>query len=505
MCRSLALGVMDVMRRLAPLLLAAAACSAAPSAQTGPEQKPEPPGLFGQWRIVALDGRAPAVGRDGRPPVLTFDEHGYGGYAGCNAFGGQGLAHESRFYGGLAMSTAMACGPPLDAQETGVRNLLGGAPRVEWLGPDRVAFVASTRRLELARTGSLPSDRFISPTIPLIGTAWSFGALDGKAIEMPGARSGPILTVEGDRFTLETPCLVADGSWTQTATGAVTLKPDRRTARACNPASRGQSQAWVAAMSGPLRYTNGPNGEILMAGGGHWMVGDLVRRGSSEAASLAGRYEVEGGPTAAQRNGAKPAELILARNAYYLWDGCNHTEGLAIAFERQLYLHGSGLTTLANCLPERIDPRLKPVVLSEPRIGRIPGGLLLSSPAGAVRLRRTGDAPPGSGGVTTRLAPGMRFTLLGDPGGTLTILPGNGFRLTQACGVTEGRWRAAPREPDGAVRFGPDRPAEACERDPAARSIQHAFLGNVDVAIGPNRDIALFAGRFGAVRARLDR
>jgi hypothetical protein len=437
--------------------------------------------------------------------VLTFDEHGYGGYAGCNAFGGQGLAHEGRFYGGLASSTAMACGPPFDAQETGVQRVLGSAPRVEWLGPDRVVFVASTRRLELARTGSLPSDRFASPTMPLIGTAWSFGALDGKAIEMPGSRSGPILTVEGDRFTLETPCLVADGSWSQTGARAATLKPSRRSARACNPASRGQSEAWVAAMSGPLRYGNGPNGEILMAGGGHWMVGDLVRRGSSEATSLVGRYAVEGGPTAAQRNGAKPAELILTRNAYYLWDGCNHTEGLAIAFERQLFLHGSGLTTLANCLPERIDPRLKPIVLSEPRIGRIPGGLLLSSPVGTVRLRRTGDALPGSGGVTTRLAPGMRFTLLGDPGGTLAILPGNGFRLTQPCGVTEGRWRAAPREPDGAVRFGPDRHAEECERDPAARSLQRAFLGNVDVAIGPNRDIALFAGRFGAVRARLDR
>jgi heat shock protein HslJ len=37
---------------------------------------------------------------------------GYGGYAGCNAFGGQGLAHEGRFYGGLAPSTAMGCGAP---------------------------------------------------------------------------------------------------------------------------------------------------------------------------------------------------------------------------------------------------------------------------------------------------------------------------------------------------------------------------------------------------------
>jgi hypothetical protein len=254
----------------------------------------------------------------------------------------------------------------------------------------------------------------------------------------------------------------------------------------------------------PHRYGNGPNGEILLAGGGHWMVGDFVRRGSSEAASLAGRYEVEGGPTAAQRGGAKPPELILTRNFYYLWDGCNRTEGLAIPFERQLFLHGSGVTTLANCLPGRDDAGFKRIILSEPRIGRIPGGLLLSSGAGALRLRRTGDAPPGTGGVTTRLVTGMRFTLLGAPGGTLAMLPGNRFLLTQPCGVTEGRWRAAPGERDGAVRFGPDRHAEACERDPAARPLQNTFIGNVDVAIGPNRDIALFAGRFGAVRARLE-
>jgi hypothetical protein len=257
-------------------------------------------------------------------------------------------------------------------------------------------------------------------------------------------------------------------------------------------------------MRGPLRYVNGANGEILLAGGGHWMVGDFARRGSSEAASLAGRYELEG-PTAAQRVGAKPAELVITRNAYFLWDGCNRTEGLAIAFERQLLLHGSGVSTLANCSASRVDARFKAVVLSEPRVGRISGGLLLSSPAGEIRLRRTGDAPPGTGGVTTTLRPGLNFTLLGEGGGTLAILPGSRFRLTQPCGATEGRWRAAPRETDGNIRFGPERPAEACERDPAARRLQNAFIGNVEVAIGPNRDIALFVGRFGAVRARLER
>jgi hypothetical protein len=100
---------------------------------------------------------------------------------------------------------------------------------------------------------------------------------------------------------------------------------------------------------------------------------------------------------------------------------------VAIAFERQLFFHGSGLTTLANCLPGRDDQRFKHIVQSEPRIGRIPGGLLLSSPAGAVRLRRTGGAPPGTGGVTTHFVAGMRFALLGEQSGTLSILPATAF------------------------------------------------------------------------------
>lgn len=490
------------MRRLVPLLLAMAACSPAKTADAPPAAEPS---LLGEWRIIALDGRVPVAGRGGRLPVLTFYENGYGGYAGCNGFGGQGLAHEGRFYGGPAMSIAMACGAAFDGQEMTVRGLLASAPRTEWRGPDRVALTTSGQRLELSRAGPLSADRQVTAPMPVIGTAWSVGSLDGKPIEMPGARSGPTLTIEGDRFTMETPCLTTEGSWTQTAPGVVTFNPEHRTARTCNSSSRGQSEAWAEAMRGALRYVNGPNGEIVLAGGGHWMVGGLIHRGNSEAAALAGRYEVEGGPTAARRNDAKPPELILTRRAYYLWDGCNHTEGLAIAFERQLFLHSNGLSTLANCMPGRDDPRFERIVLSEPRIGRIPGGLMLSSAAGAIRLRRTGDAPPGTGGVTASLVPGMRFTMLGQGGGTLAILPGDRFRLTQPYGVTEGRWRTAPGERDGGVRFGPERPAEACMRDPAARLLQGVFLGNVEVAIGPNRDIALFVGQFGAARGRLER
>lgn len=145
------------MLRLVPLLLAAACSSAVPVPTA-----PPPTVLLGQWRIVALDGHAPVVRRGGRPSALSFDEYEYGGFAGFNAFGGQVLAHERRLYGGFALSTAMACGAPFDEQETDVQRLLASGLRTDWNGPDRVAFVTSTQRLELARTGPLPSDRFVS-------------------------------------------------------------------------------------------------------------------------------------------------------------------------------------------------------------------------------------------------------------------------------------------------------------------------------------------------------
>lgn len=486
--------------RYIALLLSVADCSANPSTQAVAEDQFS---LSGEWQIAALNGDTLALGHNGQQSVLTFDANGYGGYAGCNGFGGQGLVHEGRFYGGFATSTAMACGTPLDGQESAVQSLLASGPSIEWLGPDRVALAISGQRMELRRSGPLPATRTIAPPIPFIGTYSTFGALDGKTIDMPGARTGPILLVEGDRFTFETPCVVVEGNWSQNGADTVSFSPDVRTPRACNSSSRMHSEDWTGAMQGTLRYVNGPNGEILLAGGGHWMVADLARRGNSEATLLTGRYRIEHGRAATQLNEARPPELILTRNAYYLWDGCNQTEGIAIAFERQLFLHGSGLSTLANCKADSRDGRFKDILLSEPRIGRTPEGLRFSSQVGSVRLRRVGNAPA-TGGVTSRLGAGMRFSLLSEGGGTLEILPGNRFRLSQSCGITEGRWHTAPRDVDGALRFGPDKPVESCQSDQSAQLAQRAFNGNLDVAIGPNGDIALFAGGFGALRARLE-
>ena len=39
------------------------------------EFKPAAPSILGEWRVIALDGQPAVTGRDGRAPVLTFDEH----------------------------------------------------------------------------------------------------------------------------------------------------------------------------------------------------------------------------------------------------------------------------------------------------------------------------------------------------------------------------------------------------------------------------------------------
>jgi len=83
------------MHDVAALVMADAACSAAPSKEL--QSEPSGLGLLGQWRVIAVDGRPAVMGRDGKPSVLTFDGHGYRGYVGCNFFGGLGLTHEGRF------------------------------------------------------------------------------------------------------------------------------------------------------------------------------------------------------------------------------------------------------------------------------------------------------------------------------------------------------------------------------------------------------------------------
>jgi hypothetical protein len=247
---------------------------------------------------------------------------------------------------------------------------------------------------------------------------------------------------------------------------------------------------------GDLRYVVGPNGEFVLANAEHWTTGQRDRKLAAETPDLlSGRWRItsiDGGEVPPPRE--RPAELAFGSGFFGIWDGCRHSEGVAIVRDRQLFTHGSGVVTMANCPPDPVRTKINAVVTSSPRIARATGGgLALISRAGVLRLERTSSQPLGVG-VQTRLRSGMAFDLPAGQGRTarLTLGPGDRFTLALSCTTLRGRWRS-DRAPWGAyTRFGPDGAPPDCADSPEEEPLYGFFMGDVQTAIGPNHDIALF-------------
>jgi heat shock protein HslJ len=188
--------------RLALVALAAGACSA-PTEADGSQARAEGPAtvsseagrpsLYGNWRIVEVNGR-PAQAGGGEPPSqpeVGFSHGGYGGSSGCNGFGGVGMLVGDRWFAEGPMATQMACGGEIGPQEDAVFTILSGGPKVTLEGPDSAV-------LRTAGTGV--ETRFRS------GQTFDLMAETGGA--PPRLTMGP-----GDRFSLALPCGTMHGRW----------------------------------------------------------------------------------------------------------------------------------------------------------------------------------------------------------------------------------------------------------------------------------------------------
>jgi heat shock protein HslJ len=497
----------------AGLLLAA--CSAS---QPNAEDEPAPAStsgaaeerssLYGRWRIVEVNGAPPRSVQPGSgyQPTLGFSPEGYGGSTGCNSFGGVGLLVGARWFGDSPMQTEMGCGD-LTAQEEAVIGVVAGGPMVSFQGADAATLTTPTGVLRLARereaaAATPPTAASPPPPMLLAGTRWTIYRADGDG-RLPSG-TPPRLTLEADRWTLETACGARTGAWRQDGEGVV-IEPGARPSRACAAGAAAAEAKLAEAVARPLRYVVGPNGELVLAGGDHWISGQRdISLGRGE--TLTGQWRVVSVDGTPPPPSGRPAEVNIGPGAYAVWDGCRHSEGVAIVYARRLFTRGSGVVTDANCPADPVRARINGVVAESPRIAMTgDGGIALVSRGGALRLARQSPRAFGTG-VVQRLSPGMAFDLPAGRQGTARLTLNSGrFTVVMACGQVQGQWRT-DRSPAGSyARFSPDPLPATCAEDAGARRLEQFFTGDVLAAIGPNRDIALFVNREDSLAAQVAR
>lgn len=501
--------------------LAATGCSASPpgtengSAPSPARAADAPPPLYGRWRIVEVNGRpARSIGSEaGHEPGVAFGPSSYGGSSGCNSFGGTGLLVGARWFADSPMATQQGCGD-LTAQEDAVMGILAGGPAVQFDGDDVAVLRTAKGILRLRRVGPPDGGQAAAPPVLMAGTRWTFATADGAPLSRTAQDRQARLTLEADEWTLEAPCATRTGQWRQEE-GAIVLEPGRETARACRPELAGPSAALTRTMEGRLHYAIGPNEEIVLANADRWAAGGGDRAFSrGEPDPLVGQWRVLSVAGVPPPPSERPAELGFGGGSFAVWDGCRHSEGVAITHARQLFTFGSGVVTLANCPRDEVRARLNAIVGSSPRVARTSdGGLALVSRAGSLRLARKAARSFGTG-VERKLRGGIKLDLATGTAGSrrfegrparFALESADRFTLALACGTIQGRWRNV-RWPGGwYARFSPERVPDACAADPLARRLERFFSGNLLAAIGPNQDIALLVSESESLPGRVVR
>jgi len=367
-----------------------------------------PADLLGSWHIESLDGVAlPAAGQprdEGRTPRLAFTRTGYGGTVGCNWFGGLGLLEDDRYYAAPGPQTAMACGE-LTAREAAVTALLAAAPRITVAAADRLTLNDGARTLILRRDPAVPPAEPAAATADppwLAGTHWQIWTIDGRPPPPTSDPSGPTLRFEADGWSGRAACATLMSGWRQQGDRIVSIGPVATTQQACPPAQAAVDSALAALIQAGPHVLTGPNGEILIAGGGHWIFGERARGDEAASASADDARLIAGSWQIAAIDGAAPvagraASLAFGPASYSGGTGCNSIQGLYLAHGRRLFTH-PGPQTEIGCGGElgAQEARINAMLQSSPRIALASDGqIALVDDKGSLRLRRTTAAVPG--------------------------------------------------------------------------------------------------------------
>lgn len=434
--------------------------------------------LIGDWDIVAVDGRPPRSissdpGGGERRPGVRFTATSYGGSTGCNSFGAIGLQRGDRYYGAGATMTQMGCGE-LTRQEDAITGVMASAPRIAFAGPNEARLTSLRGELTIRRAtrGAIGAEEDRPP--PLIaGTRWTVRAVDGvfPRVQPLSLRA---IEFEAERWVAALPSCTANGRWQQKG-GVLTLS------RVTTPPDcKAGDAALVKALDGEVAFVGGPNGELVMAGAAGWLEAEFDRAWrKDDAAMLAGQWAVAG----------TRASLTFGATEYSADNGCNRSEGLFVAFGRQLTI-APGPSTLANCPGDRWPS----VLGANARIARTPDGIALVSRTGRVRLSRLPGAPLRATAWRGLRVP-LRAQLTSASAAGRLRLEARTFRVETACGAVVGDWSQRY------MRFSGREERDGCA---AARAFVNLLSGDIRAVTGANGEL-LIVGDHGKAVGQIER
>jgi heat shock protein HslJ len=331
----------------------------------------------------------------------------------------------------------------------------------------------------------------------LAGTSWVLSSLDGAWND--AAARGRVLTFDADRWTLTSPCGPRTGPWRQEGQRVIAEAPAPASAPSCAPEAAAADARLLAMLDADPRFVTGPNGEILLGGGGHWAAGEGPRPRLLSDVPLGGTFSI------VEVDGAAPAgapQIEFRPSDYSGSNGCNGLQGLFLAHSGRFF-SDPPIQTQRACGGKisAQERRISSLLSGGPRVAFAGNGdIFLVDQAGSLRLRR--ETAAGSSPPVGRLWRGepLEVELIRLDGKPLQArysdpetrlrLSAQRFDIEGACGRFGGIWRIRA----GELKFLTDAeppPTGACALAERLTTFSRLFNGRARTLVGPSNEFIL--------------
>lgn len=233
--------------------------------------------LVGTYKVERINGQRALLDLS-----AYFSDEQYGGYNGCNGFGGMGLAYGDRYFSAPGAQTLRACssntaeGRRGFAQGETASNIVGTGFTARNLGNERFELRSGESRMVIARLKPTPPDRREGEGIQLAGRKWEAFLLNGDRAPMAKTDDNQYLRFGDTGFTAKFTCDIFSGDHEQDGKSLRLSNIAVAAGTNCAGSDPAQEAQFRALLESDLRFVVS-NSSILIASPDGQLFGDRER------------------------------------------------------------------------------------------------------------------------------------------------------------------------------------------------------------------------------------